>query len=106
MQHGIFHYGYDNIQDLEAFEKAREAAPRLSRRPKKIGAPRQLPSEELLKYGKFGKKAAGEALDEYGAQFYAHGRGYKSDEEVYEEMRKAVFLEKELFGKRDFEGVP
>jgi hypothetical protein len=104
MQHGIFHYGFDNIQNLELFENAREAAPRLSRRPK-IGPPRQLPSDDLLKYGKFGKKAAEEALESYGAQFYAHGRGYKPDEEVYEEMRKAVFLEKELFGKRDFEGV-
>ena len=77
MQHGIFHYGYFNIQDLEAFENAKEAAPRLSRRPKKLGPPRELPSDELLKYGKFGKTAAGEALDLYGAQFYAHGRGYK-----------------------------
>ncbi len=106
MQHGIFHYGWENIQDLEAFKKGKKNAPRLSRRPKIMGPKRDVPTSEMLEYGKFGEKKAGEALDDYAEGLNVHhGRGYKPDKQLYEEMRKAIFLEKELFGKDEFPGV-
>ncbi len=107
MQHGIFHYGWENIHDLEAFKEAKENAPRLSRRPKKMGPMRDVPSDEMLEYGKFGEEKAGVALDDYAKGLNVHhGRGYKPDKVIYEEMRKAIFLEKELFGKDNFSSVP
>ena len=68
---------------------------------------RDVPTDEMLEYGKFGEEKAGVALDDYAEELNVHhGRGYKPDKDIYEEMRKAVFLETELFGKETFNGIP